>query len=482
MPASPFSLKLAEQSAPITDIERVPAHLSSRISLYDWVVTFLLLDILDICGFGALPATMVAGHRFVLLELVPPIAVFLLLFVLLSHSTGVYNTHLLLDLKSSVQRLFITLFVAFAMLLVLGAATKTTQTYSRIWFFTWAALTCAFLPGSRLAAVSYLRAQFNTKGAFAYRALSVGLRCDPLSSEEIASRTNNLVKTIYLIRLRDFGALGEISENVAREDIDQIYVTVPWDSTPIALQHLGLFYKYSAEVFIFPESEQVCSTHFGVSIFGDRVSLTAVKKPIGGWDLWLKRMQDIGVSMIAIGVLSPIMLGIALAIKLDSPGPVLFRQKRMGFNGTIFELWKFRSMYVEHSDPDASQQTCKGDPRVTRVGRFIRSMSIDELPQFFNVLQGSMSVVGPRPHALETRAGGQRLEDIVESYAARHRVKPGLTGWAQINGLRGELDSIEKLEQRVKHDIEYIDRWSLWLDLKIIARTILHILYDPGAY
>ena len=178
----------------------------------------------------------------------------------------------------------------------------------------------------------------------------------------------------------------------------------------------------------------------GASTFGNRVSLTAVEKPINGWDLWLKRAQDILVATITIIVFSPIMLGVVLAIKLDSPGPILFRQKRTGYNGSIFELWKFRSMYVEHADPDALRQTGKRDPRVTRVGRFIRRMSIDELPQFFNVLQGSMSVVGPRPHALETRAEGQRLDDLVDSYLARHRVKPGLTGLAQISGLRGELE------------------------------------------
>ena len=162
---------------------------------------------------------------------------------------------------------------------------------------------------------------------------------------------------------------------------------------------------------------------------------------IDGWDRWLKRLQDVVVAVIAITLLSPLMLGVALAIKLDSPGPIIFRQKRIGLNGSIFELWKFRSMHAEHTDPGATCQTGRGDPRVTRVGRLIRRSSIDELPQFFNVLQGWMSVVGPRPHALETRAEGQLLEDLVNNYTARHRVKPGLTGWAQINGLRGEIDS-----------------------------------------
>src|SRR3984893_17001845 len=180
----------------------------------------------------------------------------------------------------------------------------------------------------------------------------------------------------------------------------------------MAFQHLELLRKFSAQVFILPDDHLVCSSQLGVSTFGNHVSLTAVERPIDGWDLWLKRVQDILVATITIIVFSPVMLGVVLAIKLDSPGPILFRQKRTGYNGSVFELWKFRSMYVDDADPDALRQTGKSDPRVTRVGRFMRHMSIDELPQFFNVLQGSMSVVGPRPHALETRAEGQRLGDL----------------------------------------------------------------------
>ena len=139
-------------------------------------------------------------------------------------------------------------------------------------------------------------------------------------------------------------------------------------------------------------------------------------------------------------------------------------------------------MRAETTDHHASVQTSRDDPRVTAVGRIIRRTSLDELPQFFNVLQGSMSVVGPRPHALKTRAEGRPLEEVADFYAARHRVKPGLTGWAQINGYRGELDTIEKVQKRVSYDIEYIENWSTWLDIKIIMRTVMLVLYDPAAY
>ncbi|BGE86678.1 MULTISPECIES: sugar transferase [Methylosinus] len=171
-----------------------------------------------------------------------------------------------------------------------------------------------------------------------------------------------------------------------------------------------------------------------------------------------------------------------LAIKLDSPGPILFRQPRVGFNGRTFELWKFRSMFSEKTDLHASVQTRRNDPRVTRVGRFIRGTSIDELPQLFNVLRGDMSIVGPRPHALSTRTEGHNLEELVDYYAVRHRVKPGMTGWAQVQGFRGELDTLDKLQNRVDCDLYYIDNWTFWLDIDIVVRTLMMIFRDKRAY
>ncbi len=475
------------QSALFVETDRVPVGASNgnHISLQHCVVVCLYFDILAIAGLGFFSTAIAAGF-----DLYPstlsgdqalPIGFALFLFILLSRNADVYNTHRILELRHSVCGLVTSLFITFTVLLILAAATKTTQTYSRVWFFSWAALTCAVLPAFRAAALAYIRNQLNNKGAFVHRALSAGIYSDPLSHEEIALKTENRVKTVYAMRLEGFGALAEIPKVIARENIDQIYVTTPWANAPIALQHLELLRKFSAQVFVLPDNQRVWS-QLGVSTFGNRLSLTAVERPIDGWDLWLKRMQDIVVATISLALFSPVMLGVALAIKLEGPGPIFFRQKRIGFNGSIFEVWKFRSMYVEQTDPGALKQTGKSDPRVTRVGRFIRHMSIDELPQFFNVLEGSMSVVGPRPHALETRAEGQLLDKLIDSYADRHRVKPGVTGWAQINGLRGELDSSKKVEQRVKYDLEYIEKWSLWLDLKIILRTAILIFYDPAAY
>ncbi|MGE0152922.1 MAG: exopolysaccharide biosynthesis polyprenyl glycosylphosphotransferase [Reyranellaceae bacterium] len=196
------------------------------------------------------------------------------------------------------------------------------------------------------------------------------------------------------------------------------------------------------------------------------------RRPLGRREVLLKAVED---RVLAAGILlaiSPLLLAIALLIRLDSPGPVIFRQKRYGLNNRLIEIWKFRTLHVCQSDTNAEQLVTRNDSRVTRVGAFLRRTSLDELPQFFNVLRGEMSVVGPRPHALAAKAGVLQYDEIVRDYATRHRVKPGITGWAQINGWRGETSTPEQIEQRVAHDFHYIDNWSLLLDLKIVLRTI----------
>ena len=173
---------------------------------------------------------------------------------------------------------------------------------------------------------------------------------------------------------------------------------------------------------------------------------------------------------------------VALAIKLDSPGPVFFRQKRFGFNEDLFNCWKFRTMQQHRADANGEVLTRRDDDRITRVGRFLRRTSIDELPQLFNVLKGEMSLVGPRPHATSAKAAGRLYTEAVEVYAARHRVKPGITGWAQVNGWRGETDTLEKIERRVEYDLFYIENWSLSLDLKILLRTAMVVVGDREAF
>jgi putative colanic acid biosynthesis UDP-glucose lipid carrier transferase len=191
-----------------------------------------------------------------------------------------------------------------------------------------------------------------------------------------------------------------------------------------------------------------------------------------------KRAIDIALAVIALLLLGPLMLATAVAVKLSSPGPVFFRQRRYGLNGEEINVYKFRSMSVCEDGAVVTQATA-GDRRITRLGRFLRRSSLDELPQIVNVLAGKMSFVGPRPHAI---AHNEQYRKLISGYMIRHKVRPGITGWAQVNGLRGETDTVEKMRARIAYDIDYMNNWSLWLDLRILARTAMLVFRDDRAY
>ncbi|PXW42885.1 putative colanic acid biosynthesis UDP-glucose lipid carrier transferase [Klebsiella oxytoca] len=200
--------------------------------------------------------------------------------------------------------------------------------------------------------------------------------------------------------------------------------------------------------------------------------------PINGINMIFKRLEDIFISLFIVMLISPLLLIISIAVKISSPGPIIFKQTRYGMDGKPIKVWKFRSMSVMENDSVIKQAT-KNDVRITRVGSFLRKTSLDELPQFFNVLGGGMSIVGPRPHAV---AHNEQYRNLIEGYMLRHKVKPGITGWAQINGWRGETDTIDKMQKRVEYDLEYIREWSIWFDIKIIFLTIFKGFVNKSAY
>ena len=219
------------------------------------------------------------------------------------------------------------------------------------------------------------------------------------------------------------------------------------------------------------------------SYVGQVPVLDIFDRPIADWDIVIKLVFDKLVGMLALIALSPVLALTALAVKLDSRGPVFFKQQRYGFNNETIEVLKFRSMYVDQLDASAAKLVTRDDPRVTRVGRFIRKTSIDELPQLFNVVfKGDLSLVGPRPHAMHAKAADRQYDEVVDGYFARHRVKPGLTGWAQINGWRGETDTQEKIQQRVEHDLYYIENWSILFDFYILAVTPMALIKPKNAF
>ncbi len=281
---------------------------------------------------------------------------------------------------------------------------------------------------------------------------------------------------------RKLGNINDLAVFARNHRIDLIIVAIPMSAEKRLLHILKLLWELPVDIRISATASELKLSPSAYTYLGHLPLLNVFERPLSGWNAFMKACVDRCIAAVMLVVLAPVFAAVALAVKLDSKGPVLFRQKRFGFNNQTVEVLKFRSLYADQGDAKAQKLVTRDDPRVTRVGRFIRKSSMDELPQLINVLRGELSLVGPRPHATQARAAGNLYEQVVEGYFARHRVKPGITGWAQINGWRGETDTVEKLEQRVKHDLEYIDRWSLGLDLYILAKTPISLLKTKNAY
>ncbi|MBI3154250.1 MAG: undecaprenyl-phosphate glucose phosphotransferase [Burkholderiales bacterium] len=274
------------------------------------------------------------------------------------------------------------------------------------------------------------------------------------------------------------GRLGDTAEYVRAHGIHHVYITLPLGSQPRIVELMEKLQGTTASIYYVPDV-------FGISVIQGRLQdmngvpvVGLCDTPFTGSNLLLKRASDIVLASIILLLISPLMLAIAVGVKLSSPGPVIFKQRRNGLDGEEIVVWKFRSMRTQDDGPVVVQAT-RDDPRITRFGAFLRRSSLDELPQFFNVLQGRMSIVGPRPHAV---AHNEEYRRLIKAYMVRHKVRPGITGWAQIHGHRGETDTLEKMQARVEYDLSYLRNWSLLLDLQIIARTVKLVFFDRRAY
>jgi Undecaprenyl-phosphate glucose phosphotransferase len=279
------------------------------------------------------------------------------------------------------------------------------------------------------------------------------------------------------------GSVDDLVEFGRRTRIDLVVFALPISAEGRILEMLKKLWVLPVDIRLAAHSAKLRFRPRMYSYIGSVPVIDVADRPIADWDVVMKWLFDKVVGTAMLIALSPVMALTALAIKLDSRGPVLFKQKRYGFNNDLIEVYKFRSMRVEAADATAAKLVTKGDPRVTRVGRIIRKTSLDELPQLFNVVfKGNLSLVGPRPHAVNAKAEERRYDEAVDGYFARHRVKPGLTGWAQINGWRGETDTHEKIQNRVEHDLYYIENWSVLFDFYILLRTPLALLNTESAY
>jgi Undecaprenyl-phosphate glucose phosphotransferase len=273
------------------------------------------------------------------------------------------------------------------------------------------------------------------------------------------------------------GKVDDIVEFARRTRVDLVLFALPISAESRILEMLKKLWVLPVDIHLSAHTNLLRFRSRSYSYLGKVPTLHVFEAPITDWDLVMKWLFDHIVGALVLLAALPVMGLIALAIKLDSRGPVLFRQKRFGFNNERIDVFKFRSLYHHQADPTASKVVTKNDPRVTRVGRFIRKTSLDELPQLFNVVfKGNLSLIGPRPHAVQGKLQNRLFDETVDGYFARHRVKPGITGWAQINGWRGEVDTDEKIQNRVEFDLYYIENWSALFDLYILLKTPFSLL------
>ena len=315
-----------------------------------------------------------------------------------------------------------------------------------------------------------LIAAFNRDGAAQLQILGV---FDDRSDRRVSDTAVSLTR---------LGTFEDLETFCRDQGVDLLIVTVPTRAEDRLLAILSKLFTLQVDIRISALNAKLRLNASAYNYIGKIPMLAVMDRPLTDWDRALKNLEDRVLGALLLVLVSPVMAIAALAIRFDSKGPVFFKQKRYGFNNELIEVFKFRSMYTDMADATASKLVTRDDPRVTPVGRFIRRTSIDELPQLFNVILGNMSLVGPRPHATQAKAGQDLYQDVVQGYYARHRVKPGVTGWAQVNGWRGETDTHDKIQSRVEYDLYYIDNWSVLLDLYIIAMTPFSLLSAKNAY
>ncbi|CAM5375305.1 UDP-glucose:undecaprenyl-phosphate glucose-1-phosphate transferase OS=Afipia felis OX=1035 GN=wcaJ_1 PE=3 SV=1 [Afipia felis] len=370
------------------------------------------------------------------------------------------------------------------------------DTVSRVWLATFFVLGLVVLILERIVLRSLVR-RWAREGRLARRTVIVGAdQNGERLIEALRQQTDSDLKLLGVFDDRNdhraldtcaglpkLGKTSDILEFARRTRVDLVLFALPISAETRILAMLKKLWVLPVDIRLSAHTNKLRFRPRSYSYIGSVPTLGMFEQPITDWDMVMKWMFDRFVGGVLLVLLAPVMALVALAIKLDSPGPVLFRQKRFGFNNERIDVFKFRSLYHHQADPLAAKVVTKNDPRVTRVGRIIRKTSLDELPQLFNVVfKGNLSIVGPRPHAVQGKLQSQLFDEAVDGYFARHRVKPGITGWAQINGWRGEIDNEEKIQKRVEFDLYYIENWSPLFDLYILLKTPWALIKGENAY
>lgn len=434
---------------------------------------------------GILKADMVGMYA-------APVLVGATLMLSVSAVLGLYRVDQLVDVYRQIPKLLLAWIATVLALLLIGFGLQLLSFYSRAWAIVWIIGTPVSIFAVR-AFICHLVRSLIASGRLARNAVVVG---DPQETERLLGRLaprhglDYHIVGVFPITMasapaheglprRPFEeAAADLVRFIQTSRVDDVFVALPWAASDSINQLIAQLSLLPVNIRLVSDSLLLRQQRLSVIRFNDFTVLEVVRRPLQDWDALLKRGVDVIVAAGALILLAPILAVAAAAIKLESPGPVIFRQKRFGFNNREFEVLKLRTMRADCCDPSGAKRTLRGDSRVTRIGRLLRRTSIDEVPQLINVLKGDMSIIGPRAHPVAMRAGDQLYHEAVTGYVGRHRVRPGLTGWAQVNGLRGEIVGIDMARRRVEYDLFYIENWSIWLDFRILLRTLLILFRD----
>lgn len=415
-----------------------------------------------------------------------------LIFMMIGGARHLYSSWRLVPIHEAVSATLVTWFWTAVALVFLAFLSKSSAEYSRLATLVWFVLAPVGLATVRVM----LRLTLNSLRSSGRNTRTLAIAGKTKLGKQVVEKVqrtpwlgmnfigyfdDRLATRDCKHAANDADGIGRFEELVtlAREGkVDYIYITLPMKAENRIVELVNELSDTTASVYLVPNFFVFDLLHGKMSSLDGIPVLSLHESPFYGVDGWVKRLEDLVVASLILGIIALPMAVIALGVKLTSPGPVLFKQRRYGLNGAVVEVWKFRSMSV-CEDGDTVTQASKGDMRITPFGAFLRKTSLDELPQFFNVLQGTMSVVGPRPHAV---SHNEQYRKLIRGYMLRHKVKPGITGWAQISGWRGETETLDKMEMRVKFDLEYVQNWSLWLDIKIIFMTVFKGFVNKNAY
>lgn len=486
--AEPQSETHRDDPAPVRRSPISPSILQTLVAVIEGLIiagigfavwVFYLRDFSGIAMHIYLPVILIAG-----------------IFVpVVNHAGGLYRLSTLIRCLPELSRVAVFWTLIVGAIMVVMFFLKAGEEYSRFWMVGWYLGGLAGLSLYRVGIAGLVR-RWNKDGRFDQLVAIVGGGKpveELIDALEGTANVNIRIAGFFDDRSNDrspgsikgyrkLGNYDDLIKYARTHRLDLLIVALPITAERRLLEVLKRLWILPLDIRLSAYTHKLRFRPRTYSYVGNVPVFDVFDKPLSEWDIVVKAVEDRVLAGLMLAILAPVMAMVALAVKLDSRGPVLFKQKRYGFNNELIEVYKFRSMRTDMTDADARQLVTKNDPRVTRVGRFIRKTSLDELPQLFNVLKGELSLVGPRPHATQAKAADRLYTEVVEGYFARHKVKPGVTGWAQVNGWRGETDTEEKIRRRVEHDLYYIENWSVLFDLYILARTPLALLNTNSAY